>query len=84
MICNICGRPRARFHSNAYGIIHNSCQPIPEPIPKICAYPPCRKSFIPKKSNQICCNPQHTYNMQQTRTRHRRKAKNGRPPQVQP
>lgn len=44
-----------------------------EPETRICAYPPCRKPFIPKKSNQICCNPKHTYNMQQTRTRHRRK-----------
>lgn len=42
-------------------------------ITKTCAYPPCRKPFTPKKSNQICCNPKHTYNMQQTRTRYRRK-----------
>lgn len=76
MICSICARPRAGFTSPEYGIVHKSCLPIPEKEPKICAYPPCRKLFIPKKSNQICCKPRHTFNIQQARTKARRKARN--------
>lgn len=46
-----------------------SLPPIPTPLLKTCPYPPCRKQFTPIKSNQVCCCPKHTYNLQMMRHR---------------
>lgn len=48
-----------------------SLPPIPPPPLKTCPYPPCRKQFTPIKSNQVCCCPKHTWNMQMMRHRER-------------